>query len=283
VIAAAGLVFLYAVENLPIFDASWETWQQTRDRFSPVFDRFSRVWRVTLASGLNRASLIAVFTVPVAWVLLYPPFDGQTRLGARPIKPPVAADAERTLLRIDGDQARLAVAFPHADHQRRLGGESSCGSCHHASLPRDHSTPCSRCHRDMERPTDIFDHTAHFVAVARREALGGWIPENQSCARCHETEAPKSAATAKPCLECHEQDMSFSRKPPAPLALAQASGYRVAMHESCISCHEREAVRLERPALAECSNCHESLRRRELAGPGSAQVAGREAPGPDEG
>jgi len=262
VIAAAGIVFLFAVENLPIFSETGEEWRRARLAFSPAFDRFSGVWRMTLASGLSRASLLAVVVVPLAWVFLFPPFekDGDAR---GPVRPPVAQDAERKVLRIDGDHGGVAVVFPHADHQRRLGGKQSCGRCHHLSLPTDHSTPCSRCHRDMEHDTDIFDHRAHFAAVARRDHLDGWIPGNQSCRVCHSAEGPKQAATARPCLECHEKDMTPSRRVDAPLGLARASGYRVALHENCVACHREEAAKQERPTLGDCSTCHETLRRRE--------------------
>jgi len=262
VIAAAGIVFLFAAENLPIFSEKGEEWRRARRAFTPAFDRFSGVWRMTLASGVSRASLLAVMVVPLAWVLLFPPFGrGDGDPGA--VRPPAAQDAERKVLRIDGDQAGVAVVFPHADHQRRLGGRDSCTRCHHLSLPADHSTPCSRCHRSMEADTTIFDHGAHFTAVARRDHLGGWIPENQACGVCHATEGPKGAATARPCLECHEKDMAPSRRVEAPLALGRASGYRVALHESCIACHKDEAAKQGRPALGDCSTCHETLRRRD--------------------
>jgi Ni/Fe-hydrogenase subunit HybB-like protein len=274
VIAAAGIVFLFAAENLPIFDEGWRELQRARQRFSPAFDSFSQVWRMTLASGLNRASLIAVFVVPAAFVLLYPPYQ-PGKLPPRPVQPPVAADMERRVLRIDADRAGVAVVFPHADHQKRLGGEGSCVHCHHISLPQDHSTPCSRCHRDMERDTDIFDHTAHLAAVAKRDALSGVVPGNQSCSACHAPALARSAATAKACLDCHEKDMSPSRKVEGALTLATAGGYRSAMHETCIACHEREAAKQNRPALRECGNCHESLRRGEVGHGGASLVATR--------
>jgi Ni/Fe-hydrogenase subunit HybB-like protein len=262
VVAAAGLVFLFAIENLPVFSENGEEWQRARQRFSPVFDRFSGVWRMTLASGLNRASALAVIVLPLAWVLLFPPF-GKNGGVRRPVRPPVAQDAERKVLRIDGDQRGVAVVFPHADHQRRLGGKESCGRCHHLSLPTDHSTPCSRCHRDMERDTEIFDHSAHFEAVARRDQLRGWIPGNQACRVCHSATGPKGAGTARACLECHEKNMAPSRGVEAPLDLARANGYRAALHENCVKCHKEEAAKQQRPALGDCSTCHETLRRRE--------------------
>jgi hypothetical protein len=265
VIAAAGLIFLYGAENLPIFGEG----VATRDRFSPDFDRFSGVWRMTLASGLNRASLLAVVVVPVAWVALFPPSRDEGRR-RRPVRPPVAEDAERTVLRIDGDLRGVAVVFPHEEHQRRLGGKTSCTRCHHLSLPADHSTPCSRCHRDMERPTTIFDHTAHFEWVARRDRLRGWIPGNMTCGECHPAHVPKSAEGVRPCLDCHGKDMTPSRRAESPLDLMQADGYRVAFHENCIPCHEEEAQKVGRPNLGDCATCHETLRRSEA--PATAPV-----------
>jgi hypothetical protein len=125
----------------------------------------------------------------------------------------------------------------------------------------------------MERPTDIFDHTAHLASVAKRDALGGWIPGNQTCSTCHTLAAARSAASAKPCLDCHKQDMTPTREIEGPLTMSAAKGYRAAMHETCIKCHEREAIEQERPALGECGNCHETLRRLEVAG--SPRVATR--------
>jgi Ni/Fe-hydrogenase subunit HybB-like protein len=275
VIAAAGLVFLYAVEALPIFGEHED--RRVRQRFSPAFDRFSGVWRMTLADGLNRASLVAVVALPLSFVLLYPHFHGDGRHEAL-IRPPVACDAERTVLLIDGDDRGVAVVFPHADHQRRLGGRSSCVRCHHVSLPRDHSTPCSRCHRHMERETDLFDHAAHIEAVARRDRLPGWIPGNQSCLACHPARAAMEAATTRPCLDCHEKDMAPSRRIAPALGLARASGYRVALHENCVRCHEEEAVRQKRPGLSECSTCHETLRRRATPAAALSPLVARHLP-----
>jgi Ni/Fe-hydrogenase subunit HybB-like protein len=260
VIATAGLVYLFAVERLPIFGERGEADRVAAGRFTPAFDRFSGVWRMTFVRGLNRASLLGVLVVPVAWVLLYPPFHDHAGLHSSPVRPPVARDTERTVLRIDGNREGVAVVFPHADHQRRLGGRDSCRRCHHLSLPGDHSTPCSRCHRDMERETDIFDHAAHFEAVARRDRLPGWVPGNQSCRVCHAPAAPKGAQSARPCLDCHDKNMEPSRRPDSPLELARASGYRVALHENCVTCHEEEGVKQRRPGLPECSTCHEGLR-----------------------
>jgi hypothetical protein len=34
------------------------------------------------------------------------------------------------------------------------------------------------------------------------------------------------------------------------------------MHRTCIACHERKRESVDRPALADCSTCHEELRGR---------------------
>jgi hypothetical protein len=36
------------------------------------------------------------------------------------------------------------------------------------------------------------------------------------------------------------------------------------MHQTCITCHWKEAARLNRPSLADCSTCHPSIRSREF-------------------
>jgi hypothetical protein len=265
VLAAAALVFLFVVEAFPIFDEKWKERRVAKTRFVADFDRNSGVWRTALSSPLNRVSLVAVFALPIAWMSLYPPFVSGGTPADDVVRPPSAANADRSVLKIDGNHRSLAVIFPHKDHQERLGGDASCGRCHHVSWPSDRSTPCSRCHRRMEGPTEVFEHTSHFASVAEREKLAGWIPENRSCAVCHATGTPRGAASAKPCLECHKEDMAATREPDGPLALSEARGYRTAMHDTCISCHEQERERVKRPGLAECANCHEALRPRNPA------------------
>jgi Ni/Fe-hydrogenase subunit HybB-like protein len=252
VIAVAGLVFLYASEYLPIFDQIWRQRESVRGRFVSVFDRTSGVWSPVLAAGLHRTSLIAVLAVPLAWTALYPPFHPPAPTDA--VVPPLALDVARTSLKVDGDRNALAVTFPHADHQRRLGAKDSCVTCHHLALPTDHATPCSRCHRWMEQPTDLFDHTAHFERVAAKEHLRD---ANNACVHCHAPGRPKTAGTAKACLECHRADMRPSREPPGGHGLAIATAYRAALHITCIGCHRARAETVGRPTLGDCSHCHE--------------------------
>jgi Ni/Fe-hydrogenase subunit HybB-like protein len=260
VLAAAGLFFLYTVENYPIFDERWRLRRKATGAFQGTFDRASMVWRAALGGGLQRVSLVALIAIPLAWSGLYPPFHEPGRRTARPVHAPLAADASRAVLRLDGDSDGMEVSFPHQEHRDRLGGQWSCVHCHHLSLPADHATPCSRCHRDMERRTSIFDHTGHFTKVAHKENLGGRIPANRSCTVCHDGATARTATGARSCLDCHSLDMRPALGALEPLARGLASGYREAMHGTCVTCHERNRERVGRPDLAECSQCHRELR-----------------------
>jgi len=258
VFAAAGMVFLYACEYLPIFDDTWRIRLEERFVFLPSFDRLSGVWSRVLTSGVRRTSAIAVIVIALAWAVFYPPFSAGNGSSQDQITPPLAVDTERAILTLDGNRRLLAVTFPHKDHQDRLGGEESCNECHHLSLPNDNSTPCSRCHEHMTDDTNIFNHAAHLESVAVKENLAGMVPANHSCGECHTEGVAKQASTAVSCLECHETDMKPSDiGRDDPHRLKWASSYKTAMHKNCIACHLEERERVERPDLAECSNCHE--------------------------
>jgi Ni/Fe-hydrogenase subunit HybB-like protein len=264
VVAAAGLVFLAVVENFAIFDDNWRRQRADKRFFRASFDSFTHVWSAVLSSGLQRASLLSVFVLPLAWAMMSP--GDQPTGTANPVEPPRGFDATRAVLLIDGNRAGVSTEFHHADHQRRLGADSSCVICHHVSLPGDRATPCSRCHRDMARPVRIFDHFHHMEAVAVKEQLTGFQPVNRSCAVCHAAGQAESAASAKDCLECHKEDMWLGGAPPdTTVQLTWASGFEQAMHHTCIACHERERERVKKPTLAECGTCHPTLRAREVA------------------
>jgi Ni/Fe-hydrogenase subunit HybB-like protein/Zn finger protein HypA/HybF involved in hydrogenase expression len=262
IIAAAGLVFLKLVESAGVFDERWrERWIVSR-RFAPTFDRFSRVWRGAGTGGFRRASLIAVLVIPVATVALYPPY--RVHRGA-PARAPLGLDAERATLLLEGQQPTMAVAFDHRAHQQRNGGASSCVKCHHLSYPGDHATACSRCHRRMEGSTDIFDHAAHFDAVARSERLGGIVPGNRSCDVCHRPGEAKSARTARACQDCHSRtarvslaasdaghgglDMLPASSPTQPHEWTWAPGHLAVLHKQCIGCHAENAAAARRRLL----------------------------------
>jgi Ni/Fe-hydrogenase subunit HybB-like protein len=262
VVAAAALLFLFVVENCPVFDDLRVERRVSPGMFRASFDSLSRVSKAALSGGVERTTLIAVLVVPLAWAAMYPPY----RHPAGPaVRPASGLDVMRTTLRIDGDQRGVWTDFPHADHQERLGGEESCRTCHHIALPEDQSTPCSRCHRQMARPTLIFDHAFHRTAVAQSEGLEGLHPANHACAECHPAGDAKTVTNAKHCLECHEKDTHWAEAYDETAALARAVSYLDAMHRKCITCHEQEGETQGRPTLADCSTCHPSLAPRERA------------------
>ncbi len=248
VIAAAVLVFLYAVEYLPVFERSIRTGRPvgvlSKERFVGTLRIPSIIWQF----GLHRVTLFAVLWLPLVWVVLYPPFAARQTTAVRPSR---GLDPQRSSLLIDGNRTGLAVEFSHAEHQKRLGGERSCRNCHHISLPHDHSTPCSRCHRSMIGSSRLFDHSQHMQFVAAEEGLGGFHPGNHSCGICHPPRMPRQAATAKPCLDCHREDMGAQRLETS--GLGEPRGFAQAMHDTCLECHRTHT---ERPELSRCSHCH---------------------------
>jgi hypothetical protein len=266
VVAAAGLVFSFIVENFAVFDRSWTARLVSGHSFSALFERWSHVWYAALMSGLHRVTLIAVFAIPLAWIALYPPYHDSTA-SSGPIQPAIGTDAQRTVLRIDGNRGGVQTIFAHADHQKRLGGESSCRTCHHVSLPQDRSTPCSRCHQDMLRPTAIFNHAHHEQAMVKKEQLQGLHPSNQTCDLCHVPDRPRTAANAKACFECHKTDMWLNAEPDSTVDLTRACAFREAMHQTCVTCHEKKRLEVLKVDLAECYTCHRSMTPRQLAPP----------------
>lgn len=265
VVAAAALVLLFFAEHMPIFRVGSAQAEGER-RLTVSFDSLSHVWHTALRGGLERVSVIAVIVVPFAWALMYPPYPGSATVE---IQPASRLDLTRARLRIDGDRRGVSTEFPHADHQERLGGDSSCVICHHVSLPGDETTPCSRCHRRLLTETPIFDHTYHMKAVADSLGLSGLFPANRSCVDCHSIGAAKTAADAKRCIECHAEWIDEYAN--GMKDLARAPSYLQAMHGTCLRCHEVEAVEQNRPELRECSTCHSSL---EPRGASEGRLAG---------
>ncbi len=272
VVAAAGLVFFFMGEHFPIFSDLSPRTPVTVGQLRLSLGSLRQLWHTVLTNGLQRVSLLAVFIIPAAFALMYPAYCGGG-IDEQYVRPASGVDAERTVLRIDGDHQGVETVFAHADHQKRLGDSASCSKCHHISLPNDRSTPCSRCHRQMNEPTEIFDHGLHQTAVARAEHLTGWHPANKSCSFCHPAAQPETAHNAKDCMQCHREDMFVSTVPVDSLDLVLANSFREAMHRNCIECHDKEAVNQNRPHLADCRSCHRSLRARSQGTAGIASIS----------
>jgi Ni/Fe-hydrogenase subunit HybB-like protein len=255
VVAAAGLALLFFMERFPVFEEGWKERRIASRLSCASFDSFSRVWETALSWGPERISVVAVLVIPLAWAIMYPPFKHQT---GPEVRPAAGMDAQRTALLIDGNRGGVVTEFPHNEHKERLGGDSSCVTCHHMALPGDETTPCSRCHRRMVKPTLIFDHGFHEEAVAEEEGLTGLVPENHTCTICHSQGPAKTAETAKPCLECHDEDPGWTDLEEGTDP-ARARSYMEAMHVNCVECHEEEAEIQDRPTLRDCETCHRSL------------------------
>jgi Ni/Fe-hydrogenase subunit HybB-like protein len=263
VVAAAGLVFFLAAENLAIFSQDLRPEKRPAGIFRLSFGNIRQLWNTVLTDSLHRVTLLAVFVVPLAFVLMYPPYHSKPAPVSDDVRPAKGVDVTRTVLRIDGNQRGELTLFHHAEHQKRLGGKASCVKCHHMALPNDRSTPCSRCHRSMNTSTNIFDHAAHEVAVAERQRLAGMHPTNLSCVQCHDAGRPKTTGRTRKCLDCHKTDMFPAATGPLPQNdLRIAPSFRDAMHQCCVTCHRTEAIKQGKPDLADCRTCHESLRPR---------------------
>ncbi len=253
VLSMAGLAFFFLVENFTVFNDNWKLRGLQQRRITSAFDRLTFVWHHRLLTGLERVTLIGVVAVPVAFLLLYPDYHKDP---VTMVQQPTAIDLTRDTLLIDGNRTGVSAVFAHKAHQQRLGGDQSCGKCHHLAMPDDQATPCTYCHSAMETDTRIFDHKQHATLVAEDKGLGGWHPENQSCTQCHTPFMAKNAESAKGCLECHEQDMKPVDPPEAKLAMMEAIDYHQAMHQTCIPCHKEEAARVEMAHLGDCATCH---------------------------
>ncbi len=267
VVAAAGLVFFFLAENLPIFSEEPLDLSSPADYFRSSYGIFRQLWNTALGDDLHRVTLIALIVIPCSFVLMYPRYYGKSISGDR-VLPPIALDVQRKELQIGEQHGDVsAVLFHHADLQKQFGDAKSCSICHHVSLPRDKSTPCWRCHRDMNAPTDIFDHVYHMAAIAQRDHLKGLYSANYSCDRCHAANRPQTASDVKDCMECHKQDMFPAGPPLKKVDLRFAIPYREAMHRVCVDCHKTEAVKQNKPHLADCATCHASLRSRKAPAP----------------
>ena len=191
--AAAGLIYLFFVENLAIADKT-----VPEDKLdlvqSPQIDHPAWVlpnlgWQATFAWRSGIAVLVAGLTLSALPARSASEQSGQTN--------PVQAALGWEILTIDGDSDGIAVVFPHLEHQARLADEqvsstAICAECHHLNQPKDEGTGCGECHQDYYAAHSIFEHTLH------TNVLGG----NASCAECHLGE--HRAATAIACAECHE-------------------------------------------------------------------------------
>ena len=244
IVSFFALIYLFIQEHFPvekeIIDEE-EKWRQRQLFVLPRFDRLSRVWLGDATFASRRVYSLA-FVVALVLGLTLTPWSPLVEAS------PVQRARGGEVLRVGFPLG--TVAFPHADHVKRLGKES-CGTCHHLHRPGDVGTPCSECHRDLYLPTRIFDHVRHV------RLLGG----NAACAKCHPSGQPKVGYSAKKCSECHKKDMMADNKVVTKFETLSAPGLRKAAHGICIDCHRREAKnpKWKKPDLFRCATCHHSV------------------------
>lgn len=277
VVSGLGLVFLFFVEHLQV----WKEKPATPDHFTPpAIDPFSSQFiRSPWFGGGQRAALAWIFGAVIGMVLMEAQLATRRQSQACPVQSPrsvlveratraegpghtfrlaaatnesmlVAAGVQPALL-IDSGGAGRYVLFGHAEHQARLGGELSCGKCHHRNAPLAQGTSCAHCHRDMFRLTDTFDHQQHVNVHNGKE----------SCVVCHEDPAAaKDRGSSKDCDGCHQPVPAVMTRiaDSGTYAAGMAPGYQVALHELCIGCHEEHerAQAIEEPYLSTCVACH---------------------------
>jgi len=260
VIAFAGLLVLYLSEIMPIFENT-PMKRMVNGTFRKSIGSLHTSWNIALSDSLHRISLIAVIVLPIAFVIMYPPFQ---KADATIVKPSLGLDSQRQMLLIDANRKSFSTTFNHNDHQQRLNKTDSCLFCHHVSLPGDRSTPCSRCHQDLYEPTNIFDHEKHTYFVAESKNLTGWHPENNSCYECHQNDQPKSSQSAKDCFDCHKDDMFLMGVKDSTVDLKYATSFCDAMHGTCLECHKKEVQTSENKNLDRCSTCHSTLEKKTI-------------------
>ena len=249
VFAAAGLAFLYLVENYRIFENT-----PAREHLAALaaqrldLDPMGRTRALGPIGGYARVSLIVV----LATALALGAFSARALEGAKleqsPVQAPRGVDTARLVLAINGDRDEDVVFFPHAAHKERGGGPASCVKCHHQSLPHDQASPCYKCHADMALRTSIFDHESH---VAH-------LDDKWSCTKCHFGVGAKNASNAKPCEDCHREDMHLDLSRGERYDY-HARSYADAMHGLCVKCHQ-EQDKTRGTHQAECAFCHTQRR-----------------------
>lgn len=281
ILAMAGLVYLFCVEHFRVFESlslaevarahapapiDHARWQSTYFRMPLSQARlFSGVFVFSVGVTLGMAPDPAIFGLRpeptpthharVVTIVTTPRPNLPGNLYAIPETRAPARDSSRVpMLLLDADRNGSYVLFDHQKHLADQTQEGACQTCHHMNLPYETASRCHACHRDMFEPTELFQHDAHV------QHLGG----NAGCTRCHEVPtAPKTRTHTPACEHCHHHMrlpgtlVEIPRQEQTTLAV----GYRDAMHQLCIGCHERKQSQLEPPDpdFSRCNHCHRDL------------------------
>jgi Ni/Fe-hydrogenase subunit HybB-like protein len=264
IVAACGLIFCFIQEHFPVDRVTLARAERDRAARAQGLPQFPALTQVWLGEGWRKAARVysMIFVAAMAVSLV----------GAPTGEPVVDISTQRArgadVLRVG--RGPVYVYFEHARHQKDLGGPTSCARCHHLHKVGDVGTPCSECHRALDTPTLVFDHTAHVH----------WVTERPSCPKCHGQDQAQITSTVVTCQDCHRKDMMAPNPIVTSFTKLVAGGYQDAMHRMCIPCHAEKAKdpSIKRPQLGYCGTCHnegtraERLYRERV--PGSASRAG---------
>lgn len=262
VVSAAALLFLFAIENLKV----WEKAPKVEPlRATKNADR-GDIFRNLLPKRLRPDNSLAfVLSAGIGFAMI----SGESSSSKGLVDAPVHRARGGDTLWIDGNIDGFGAILTHKSHMKgcfrgpdcstchsdepnfpdnhtigQSASDPTCVRCHHMNLPRDRNTACATCHRDMYQPTDAFGHAWH---SSRQGA-------NLMCNDCHMKGKIKSAENAKHCSDCHNDlvpegsSITFSHY--------EALGYVEAMHRLCINCHNMKAEIVGDENLARCSTCH---------------------------
>ncbi|MBN2382632.1 Ni/Fe-hydrogenase cytochrome b subunit [bacterium] len=282
-IAGAGLVFLFFVENLSVYESPpvqknhhdqkapylfWDDLTQVRLGWPWLgsFQLYSLVLVMAIALGAALLPENALWgpkpvrspTQPARLVRVTAQLEQQDSPGhLYSLADPTGPDKSRAelleMLLINGNRNNDYVIFPHQAHIGLLGQQDSCRLCHHLNKPLDWASPCYQCHADMFESTDIFDHKLHIQTMG----------DNDSCQKCHRDRSlVHSKANSVPCSTCHQnmkaEDSLISTDEDDEQRFAP--GYMNALHDLCLPCHQDEE-QLEpdwEDRLSLCSRCHQT-------------------------
>jgi Ni/Fe-hydrogenase subunit HybB-like protein len=255
VVSGAGLVFLFAIERLHIWERR-PVDPEADPHAEPAFDHASEVWLGSpTVAARAKYSLAFVLSFAVGCALI-----SDSRVEGKGVETiPVQKARGGEVLFIDGNHDSFGARFDHAKEIEWNGGKKSCVKCHHMNMPLDQQSGCWECHRNQYTPSNVFRHDWH------ASPDGADIP----CDRCHAAGEERGKASAKKCRDCHSDlfPASAGAADSADTELKlMAPSYVDAMHGLCIKCHEKVAAdqkvatgETDKASLTRCPTCHVSM------------------------
>jgi Ni/Fe-hydrogenase subunit HybB-like protein len=241
VVAGATLVFMFFVEHFGVWEERPAD-PEADPRKLPEMGPVDATWLgVPQAAARTKYSLSFALAAAIGFALI-----GNPRAASHGFVPTPTHRARggQQYLFLDAAMTGYAVTFYHQREIDRNGGAKSCVICHHMNLPHDEQSPCYACHRDLYLPSNAFPHAWH--ASAQGAGL--------ACVQCHARGKPRSAATARPCTDCHKH--LIPKGATIKIKTYEAPSYADAMHICCLGCHIKVAQKEHKPEVARCSECH---------------------------